>query len=108
MKLRKKCAIDSKMKNLAIKYILLTLLAIATTLNVSFFFYIKNSTHYLNIQVYHLKNDVETEKHNLSIQKAEFNKKYNINNLQELAKNRLNLKFSSVDQIVDFDDIISK
>ena len=79
-----------------------------TFLNIFFFFYIKNSTHYMSVKLYHLKNKVETEKHNLSLQKAEFNKKYSIQKLQELAKDKLNLQFSNVNQIVDFEEILTK
>ena len=81
---------------------------ILTFVNVVIFFYIKNSTHFMEIKLYKLQNEVEIEKHNLSLQKAEFNKKYSIQNLQKMAKNKLNLKFSNVNQIVDFEDILSK
>ena len=73
-----------------------------------FFFHIKNSTHYLKLQVTKLENDILSEEHNLAIQQAEFNKKYNINILQELAKKKLKLRFSNVEQMADLGKILNK
>ena len=87
-------------------YIFLSLL-LFTIADVLCFFYIKNSTYYLRKDVAILKSDVENEKHNLSIKQAEFNKIHNIQNLQELNK-KLNLQFSNVKQITDFEDVFVK
>ena len=84
----------------------LIFLIILTFSNIVFFFYIKNSTHYLKNKVDILSSEVINEQHNLSIYHAEFNKKYNVKNLQELAKNKLNLQFSNVNQITTLDEII--
>ena len=83
-------------------------LSILTIFNIMFFFHIKNSTHYLKLQVTKLENDILSEEHNLAIQQAEFNKKYNINILQELAKKKLKLRFSNVEQMADLGKILNK
>ena len=82
------------------------LLFVFTVFNIVCFFYIKNSTHYFKIELNNLNEELEYEKRNLSIQKSNFDKKYNIENLQEMAKNHLNLQLSNVKQIVDMEDII--
>ena len=90
------------------KNFFLVLLIVITFANTVVFFYIKNSTYYLKNKIDQLSNDVIAERHNLLIKQAEFNKDYNIENLQGLAKNRLDLQFSNVNQIESFEDIIDR
>ena len=95
-------------KKILNKNVFIILLLCVTFINISCFFYIKNSTHYLLLGINKLKADVLYEKNILSMKQVEFNKKYNIQNLRELANNRLKLQFSNVNQIVDFKDILKK
>ncbi len=88
--------------------ILFALLLFITFINIVCFFYIKNSAYYFRLNVNKLSSEVLSEKNNLSIKKAEFNEKYSVHNLQELAQNKLNLQFSNIKQIVDFDDVLKK
>ena len=86
----------------------LFILTIITTINVLHFFYIKNETHYLKVKINQLSNDLLFEQRSLSIKQTEFNKKYNVQKLQELSKNRLKLQFSNVNQITTFEDVLRK
>ena len=88
--------------------IILILTFVITFINLFVFFYIKNSTHYLKIQAEQLENDVLMEQHNLLTQMAQFNKQYNVHNLQELASNKLKLHFSNVNQITTIDELMDR
>lgn len=79
-----------------------------TTVNILCFFYIKNSTHYLKIQINQLSSDILSEKNSLLIQQTELNKKYGTQNLQNLVQNKLKLQLSNVKQIANIEDIFEK
>lgn len=75
-------------------------------INISVFFFFKNTTYQLSKQNTQLDKDIIEEQRRLALSQANFNKKYNINSLQELSKKYLNLQFSNVKQIKEFTDIL--
>ena len=51
--------------------------------------------------------DIIEENKKLAIVQSEFSRKYNTQELQQMAKDRLNLNFSNVKQIKKMDDVLS-
>ena len=90
------------------KDLFIIILLFVTTINIICFFYIKNSTHYLKIQINQLSSDIISEKNSLSIQQTELNKKYGTQNLQQLVQNKLKLQLSNVKQIASVADVFEK
>ena len=75
--------------------------------NIGGFFFFKNSARDLRMAIARIDADIVEENRRLSVVQADFSKKYSVQYLQELAQNRLNLKFSTVNQVKDFSDIVS-
>lgn len=71
-----------------------------------FFAFIKNSTHKMYIELSHIDNDLTEEERRLIMTKTSFDKTYNLEKLLQLAKDKLNLHFSDVRQIIDIEDIL--
>ena len=75
--------------------------------NIGTFFFIKNSTRDLRLAVRVIDKDIIEENRKLAIIRAEFSKKYNTQELRQMAKDRLNLSFSNVKQIKKMDDVLN-
>ena len=75
--------------------------------NIGTFFFIKNSTRDLRLAVRVIDKDIIEENRKLAIVQAEFSRKYNTQELQQMAKDRLNLSFSNVKQIKKMDDVLN-
>ena len=75
--------------------------------NVGAFFFFKNSTRDLRLAVRVIDKDIIEENRKLAIVQAEFSRKYNTQELQQMAKDRLNLSFSNVKQIKKMDDVLN-
>ena len=71
-----------------------------------FFAFVKNSTHKMSIELLHIDNDLTEEERRLIMTKTSFDKTYNLEKLLQLAKDKLNLYFSDVRQIIDIEDIL--
>ena len=87
------------------KFVLIVL-SIFTFANIVCFFYIKNTTRQMRVEINRNDREIVEEKRKLSLAQIDFNKKYNVNSLQELAKNRLNLQLLNVKQIKEMDEVI--
>ena len=70
------------------------------------FFFVKNSTRDLRLSLIRIDKDIMEENKKLSIIRSEFSKNYKLTQLKDFLKDRLNLDFSSINQIKDFVDII--
>ena len=75
--------------------------------NIGTFFFIKNSTRDLRLAVRVIDKDIIEENRKLAIVQAEFSRKYNTQELQQMAKDRLNLSFSNVKQIKKMNDVLN-
>lgn len=89
-------------------YYLVICLSVFLVFNISVFFFVKNTTHNFYIQNKVLDKNIIEEQRRLAIARSNFNKKYNINSLQELANQYLKLKYSTIKQVKNFDDIVAK
>lgn len=89
-------------------YYILLLLSLFLIVNISIFFFIKNETHNLYIKNTLLDKNIIEEQRRMSIARSNFNKKYNINSLQELADKHLKLHYSTIKQVRDINDIKNK
>ena len=77
-----------------------------TFCNLIFFAIIKNSTHKMSVELTYIDNDLLEEERRLIMTKTSFDKTYNLEKLLQLAKDKLNLHFSDVRQIIDIEDIL--
>ena len=77
-------------------------------LNFGNFFFFKNATRELRMALIRVDKEIVEENRRLSVVQAEFSKKYNVQNLQEMAKDRLNLQFSNVSQIKDMHEVLGR
>lgn len=75
--------------------------------NIGTFFFFKNSTRDLRLAIRVIDKDIIEENKKLAIVQSEFSRKYNTQELQQMAKDRLNLNFSNVKQIKKMDDVLS-
>lgn len=89
------------------KIIAIVLFTIGLTFfHLVFFAIIKNSTHKMSIELSYIDSDLIEENRRLIMTKSSFDKTYTLEKLQQLAKDKLNLHFSDVRQVVDIEDIV--
>lgn len=74
--------------------------------NLGGFFFFKNTSRDLRLSLIRIDKDILEENKKLSFVRAEFNKKYNTNKLQNIAKEKTNLQLSTINQVVDIQDIL--
>ena len=106
-----KCFLNTEFDDEAKIYshvVVIFIFSILTSVNILFFFFIKNSTHELSIQLIKINNEIINETKYYSMLRASFNKKYDVKTLKEMVKDKLHLKQSNVKQIKDIQDIIAK
>lgn len=74
--------------------------------NLGGFFFFKNTSRDLRLSLMRIDKDILEENKKLSLVRAEFNKTYNTNKLQNIAKEKTNLRLSTINQVVDIQDIL--
>ena len=77
-------------------------------LNFGNFFFFKNATRELRMAIVRVDKEIVEENRRLSVVQADFSKRYNVQNLQEMAKDRLNLQFSNVSQVKDMHEVLGR
>ena len=74
--------------------------------NIGGFFFTKNSTRDLRVAIRKIDSEIDEENRRLSVAQADFNRKHNVQNLQQLAFEKLGLDFSTVKQVKEFHEIV--